>query len=185
MEIAEYCLQNNYWILRNTVYRLLNRYCPILYRKFNGYHSILSDHTINCSNLQNSMDTTQYYPQNIQWILQNTPHKILNFYCSIISTEYSWILLSTVYRIFNGYCAILSTDLFDTLHRTCNGYCTVLSTDYWIDIAQYHPQTIECFRDCTTKSNYIWMIKFCSPSKPSRATLRHHRQNTVEVTLPV
>ena len=90
MDIAEYCLQNFYCILRNTV----------------------TDYSIDIAQyyIENSMNIAQYYPQNIPWILHSTPHKILNCYCSIISKVCSmditecclqniyWILRNNVHR---------------------------------------------------------------------------------------
>ena len=61
---------------------------------------------------QHKIDTAQYCPQNIQWILLNTVHRIFN------------------------------------------GYCSILSTEYWMGIAQYRLQIIQCFWDCTIKTSF-------------------------------
>ena len=154
MDIAEYCLQNIYWILRNTVTDYstdIVQYCII-----------------------NSMDIAHYYPQNIPWTLHSTPHKIPNCYCSIISKVCSmditecclqniyWILRNTVtdYSIdFAHYCIENSMDiaqyypqnipwiLHSTPHKILNCYCSIISQVCSMDI-------IEC---CL--QNIYWILR--------------------------
>ena len=78
------------------------------------------------------MDIVQYCPQNIQWILLNTIHRIFNGYCSVLSTEYSmdidqycpqniqWILLSTVHRPSRSWdrASLISTCIYDQQDAT-------------------------------------------------------------------
>jgi hypothetical protein len=82
MNIAQYCSQAVQWILLNTVHRLFNEYCPILYT--------------GCS-----MNIAQYCPQAVQLILPNTVRRLLISYSPRLSNTYSAVL-NTGYLVFSG-----------------------------------------------------------------------------------
>jgi len=66
LDIAQYC------------HRLFNRYCAILYNKFNGYRSLLST----------AMEIAQL--SRIQWKLLSIIHRMFNGFCTVLHTDY-WI----------------------------------------------------------------------------------------------
>ena len=58
-------------------------------------------------------------------------------------------------RELNGYCAILSDcSVFSTLRNSVHRLLSVF------DIAQYCPQTVQCFRGCPMKSNFVWLTQY-------------------------
>jgi len=75
-------------------------------------------------------------------------------------------------HVYSGQCAILSTlyNGYRSILSTVHGYCAKLpthdwhwaipSTEYLMDIAQYCPQNIQCFWQCTIKISCICLTQY-------------------------
>jgi uncharacterized membrane protein len=146
------------WILRNTV-RLFSvfyiaQYCPQTVQCFQHCAILFTDLCV--------FDIAQYCPQTVQCFqhAQFCSQCVMCLrHCAILPTDCSLFLACAI--LFT-VCYVSST-LRNTAHRlfsVFNMRNSVHSLLCVFDIAQYCPQTVQCFRGCPMKSNFVWLTQY-------------------------
>jgi len=165
------CAEARYWrrTQHTQTHTHTNLTTDLMFREPNNYNKLLWLHGPALDQLLNTV-ALQSIQQTLTAVTDSQRVSITVHYWTVEMLLRTWNI--RFQHVYSGQCAILSTlyNGYRSILSTVHGYCAKLpthdwhwaipSTEYLMDIAQYCPQNIQCFWQCTIKISCICLTQY-------------------------